>query len=174
MALHLIIDGYNLIRQSHTYSALEQKDLQTAREALLASLAIYKRIKGHKITVVFDGTHAPWGVQSRSRIQGIEVRFSSRGQLADAVIAAMARVEREKALVVSSDRQLIRTVMSYGAAAIDSNEFEERVAMARMMETKGADESEEQEGWHPTTRKKGPRRRLSKKQRRNRMRKRKL
>ena len=174
MALHLIIDGYNLIRQSNAYSALDQRDLQLGREALLEALAAYKRVKGHKITVVFDGTHAPVGAQPRSRVRGIDVRFSARGQVADAVIAAMARAEREKALVVSSDRQLIHTVMGYGATTMDSTEFEARIAMAQRMPTDGPDPSEATEGWRPTTRKKGPRRRLPKKQRRHQRRKRKL
>ena len=55
MSVHVIVDGYNLIRQSAALSKFDQTDLQLGREALIDNLAAYKRIKKHKITVVFDG-----------------------------------------------------------------------------------------------------------------------
>ncbi|MEN8246931.1 MAG: NYN domain-containing protein [Thermodesulfobacteriota bacterium] len=58
MAVHIIIDGYNLIRQSPELSYLDRQDLQQGREALLGMLAAYKKIKHHQITVVFDGIDA--------------------------------------------------------------------------------------------------------------------
>lgn len=45
MALHIIIDGYNLIRQSRQLAAFERMDLQTGREALLDQLAVSKKVK---------------------------------------------------------------------------------------------------------------------------------
>jgi len=57
MSFHIIIDGYNLIRQSCTLAAFDQKDLQLGREVLLDKLAAYKKIKHHKITVVFDAAN---------------------------------------------------------------------------------------------------------------------
>ena len=50
--MHIIIDGYNLIRQSATFSRLDLEDMQTGREALIDALADYKKIKRHRITVV--------------------------------------------------------------------------------------------------------------------------
>jgi len=47
MAVHIIIDGYNLIRQSAELSRLDRRDLQHGREALLELLAAYKKIKRH-------------------------------------------------------------------------------------------------------------------------------
>ena len=55
MSLHIIIDGYNLIRQSGQLSMLDMQDLQLGREALVDMLAAYKRFKAHRITVVCDG-----------------------------------------------------------------------------------------------------------------------
>jgi hypothetical protein len=46
--------------------------------------------------------------------------------------------------------------------------FEEKLAQAAYVTTKGADPDLESSGWQPTTRKKGPRRRRSKKERRRR------
>ncbi|NQT68664.1 MAG: NYN domain-containing protein, partial [Desulfobacteraceae bacterium] len=58
MSIHIIIDGYNLIRQSNFFSTIDRRDMQLGRETLIETLAAYKGIKGHKITVVFDGAQA--------------------------------------------------------------------------------------------------------------------
>jgi hypothetical protein len=59
MSIHIIIDGYNLIRQSGYLSNLDLQDIQYGRQALIDMLAAYKKIKAHRITIVFDGTRAP-------------------------------------------------------------------------------------------------------------------
>jgi predicted RNA-binding protein with PIN domain len=165
MPLHIIIDGYNLIRQSSRLSALEDQDIQFGRDALIEDLAAYKRLKSHRITVVFDGANAPPAVQGRSRDRGIDIRFSRSGELADDLINKMVLDVREQALVVSSDQEVAGFALDHGAAAISSPEFETRLSMAAYMDMKGSvDESSE--GWVPTTKKKGPRRRLPKKARR--------
>jgi len=173
MSIHLIIDGYNLIRQSHELSDLDRRSLELGREALLDRLAIYKRLKRHRITVVFDGTNAPAFTQQRGRVKGVEVRFSRKGESADTVIKRMAATEREGALVVSSDRDVVNYAASRGAATVSSSVFEEKVDMAAVINDKDAD-SDDEVGWIPTTKKKGPRRRQSKKERRSRVKIRKL
>ena len=173
MSIHIIIDGYNLIRQSKSLWALDRQDLQLGREALLDMLSAYKRIKRHMVTVVFDGINPPLFSQHKDQIKGIKVKFSRSGESADTVIKRMAAKLREKALVVSSDLDVIHFAASKGSATIDSPGFEEKMAMAVYMDTKGI-ESEETVGWIPTTKKKGPGRRLSKKQRRSRVKIKKL
>ena len=164
MSIHLIVDGYNLIRQSNRLSLLDQQDLQSGRDALIEALIKYKKIKHHKITVVFDGTNAPSIIAFRDYIKGIIIQFSRQGESADAVIKRMAAREREKAMIVSSDRDIINAAVSYGSAAISSPLFEEKMIMAEYMDIKGMVE-EDNPGWIPTTKKKGPSRRLSKKDR---------
>jgi predicted RNA-binding protein with PIN domain len=167
MSLHIIIDGYNLIRQSGFFSAFDNQDIQIGRETLVETLAAYKRIKGHKITVVFDGANAPLFSQARDRIKGIKVRFSRSGESADNVIKSMAAKEREKALIVSSDVDVVHWASSKGCATISSPEFEDKIFMAVHMDSKGIDQ-EDNGGWIPTTKKKGPSRRFPKKKRRSR------
>ena len=53
--MHIIVDGYNLIRQSDTFRHSERKSLEEGRNALIRSLAGYRKLRGHRITVVFDG-----------------------------------------------------------------------------------------------------------------------
>ena len=156
-----------MIRQSDFLSDLESRDIQIGRETLIETLAVYKRVKGHKITIVFDGANAPFFSQKRDRIKGIRVRFSRRGQLADDVIKNMAAREKEKALVVSSDLNVANWASSQGCATISSSEFEDKIALAVYLDCKGIDR-EDHGGWVPTTKKRGPRRRLPKKKRRSR------
>ena len=173
MPIHIIIDGYNLIRQSTNLSALDQKDIILGREALIKMLAAYRKLKPHRITVVFDGHNSPVFSPRRSRQKGISIRFSRGGESADAVIKRMANREREKALVVSSDREVADSAASSGAATISSQAFEAKMDLAMHLDSP-IDEAEDYAGWTPTTKKKGPSRRLPKKQRRNRMKIKKL
>lgn len=172
MAVHIIIDGYNLIRNSAALNTLDRQDIQYGREALVDLLAAYKRIRPHRITVVFDGTGAPEFSADRDRIKGIDVHFARRGETADTVIKRMAARERERALVVSSDRSIARAASASRAAVIEAPEFERRLQLAAAAE--GLPEETDSEGWVPTTRKKGPAKRLPKGRRRNRNRLRKL
>ncbi len=165
MGLQIVIDGYNLIRQSRKFNRLDLLDLQMGREALIDSLALYKKIRAHPIKVVFDGQSAPAGSPHRESIKGIELIYSRRGELADAVIKRLADRYGEKLLVVTSDNDIVRYVQSRGAATIGSAEFEDRLGMADYMSSKGNIEADDRQPWRPTTKKKGPARRLSKRQR---------
>jgi predicted RNA-binding protein with PIN domain len=173
MSLHIIIDGYNLIRQSNNLSSLDRQDMQQGRDTLINMLAAYKKIKAHRITVVFDGTKAPLHSQQRNRQKGISIIFSHNGETADAVIKKMARRERQKVLVVSSDLEIVQSAASSGAATISADEFENKLVMSAYMGDMETD-TDENRGWKPTTKKKGPSRRLSKRQRKNRAKIRKL
>ncbi|PIP40413.1 MAG: hypothetical protein COX19_05800 [Desulfobacterales bacterium CG23_combo_of_CG06-09_8_20_14_all_51_8] len=168
MAVHIIVDGYNVIRQSPVLKHLDRQALQRGREALIDRLASYKRLKGHKITVVFDGAAEAAIFENRDREKGIHILFSRQGETADAVIKRMAAREKQGALVVSSDRDVAGFSAGQGAAVISSVEFEETMEMAALMDVKGVSpDTGADEGWGFTTRKKGPTRRLPKKQRLN-------
>lgn len=173
MSLHIIIDGYNLIRQSVSLSRLDEQDILLGREALVDRLAAYRKIKHHPVTVVFDGQNSPAFSQRHHRQKGISIRFSPKGISADEVIKRMASREREKALVVSSDRDVSDYAAACGAATISAQQFEAKIQMAGDFD-RHDDETNDNRGWTPTTRKKGPARRRSKRQRRNRIKIKKL
>ena len=130
MSIHIIIDGYNLIRQSGYLGSLERRNIQAGRDALVEMLAAYRRVKRHNITVVFDGSSAPCDFPSRDRIQGVSIVFSRCGELADAVIKRMAAKEKEKAIVVSSDLDIIRHSAAFGCATLSSPVFEQKLILA--------------------------------------------
>ncbi|RPJ70993.1 MAG: hypothetical protein EHM15_11140 [Desulfobacteraceae bacterium] len=166
MAVHIIVDGYNLIRQSPRLSRLDRRDIALGREALIAGLAAYRRIKPHRITVVFDGVKAPAGSPPRDIIHGVRVLFSRQGENADAVIGRLARQEGERGLVVSSDGAVARAALACGAAAIAAPEFEMRMEQAEALQ--GAEPREQDPPPRRIdTRKKGEGRRLPKRMRRN-------
>jgi hypothetical protein len=173
MSLHIIIDGYNLIRQSPSLSRLDEQDILLGREALVDKLAAYRKIRHHPITVVFDGQNSPAFSHQRHRQKGISIRFSPKRTSADEVIKRMASREREKALVVSSDRDVIDYAAACGAATISAPQFEAKIEMAGHFD-RHDDETDDSRAWTPTTKKKGPARRLSKRQRRNRFKIKKL
>lgn len=170
MSLHIIIDGYNLIRQSPVLSELDQQDMQLARETLISHLAAYKKVRGHRITVVFDGQNAPQFSQQNDRSKGIDVKFSFQGELADTVIKKMSSRERERALIVSSDKDIVGFARRQGSATISSPEFEDKIALSQFIDSQiFNDTSDDYTGWKPTTKKKGPKRRLSKRERKSRV-----
>jgi len=163
MPLHIIIDGYNLIRQSLELSRLDNRDLQLGRQALIDHLSDYKRMRRHEITVVFDAGAGPHQGRQKEFVKGIRIVYSGRGELADTVIKQMAAREKQRATVVSSDNDIAAHCRACGCATLSSAEFEQRLLMAAFGETDedGATTS----GWVPTTRKKGPARRLSRRER---------
>lgn len=173
MSIHIIIDGYNLIRQSRSLSNFDQIDIQRGREALLESLASYRRARKHRMTVVFDGSGAPSFSSPTDRFRGIDIRFSRSGESADTVIKKMSSRLKEKALVVSSDRDIVDHAFLQGAAAVSSKEFE-KIMINASQTINGGDATLDEKGWIPTTKKKGPRRRLSKNARRSRLKLQKL
>ena len=51
---YLIIDGYNMIGQSSTLSAIAKESLEEAREQLLDVIANYNALVADEIVCVFD------------------------------------------------------------------------------------------------------------------------
>ncbi len=163
--MHIIIDGYNLIRRSRELARVDSRDLEAGRMALIKLLAAYKKVKGHRITVVFDGAGGPVGASRRDRQRGIDIRFSGPGQTADSLIKAMVKHKGERLLVVSSDREVAGFAEGAGAESLESETFEQRLVLVEMMGVNGEPEEEPEVQRRLNTRKKGPSRRLSKKMR---------
>ncbi|MBN2396950.1 MAG: NYN domain-containing protein [Deltaproteobacteria bacterium] len=167
--MHIIIDGYNLIRQSDSLRRIERLGLERGRSELIRRVAAYRRSKGHRVTVVFDGWLDGSAKEERLREDGVTVIYSRRGETADEVIKRMARVERGTELVVvSSDREVADAVTRAGGVAISSPEFEERMGGKEIASMPSDDEApEENDGITPRsgTRKKGTARRRSRRER---------
>ncbi|HPD57813.1 MAG TPA: NYN domain-containing protein [Smithellaceae bacterium] len=160
--MFIIIDGYNLIRQSKTLRRYEVKSLEAGRAALFSLLSDYQKIKEHRITVVFDGWQGEQRFEERDRYYDVDIIYSGYGDYADDVIKRMIENAEEETIVVSSDREIISFAENYGKTALSSAEFEALMNKALHSSTTkqyAAADNQERE-----RKKVGPSRRLSRAQ----------
>ncbi len=136
MALHLLIDGYNLLHQVPELSFLMLESPEEARQALLEKLQTYQRLRRHKITVVFDAWNDP-EPRRKMNIKGIQVIFTAAGETADDYLKRIAIKEKERAIVITSDREIRSYVETYGAISITSRDFLARLESALYEDLKG-------------------------------------
>jgi predicted RNA-binding protein with PIN domain len=121
----LIVDGYNVIRQTPPYRDLAEGDLETARAALVSDVAAYSD-RTYQTTVVFDGHLNPKSSGVPHQVAGITVVFSRYGTDADSVIESLARTARERGddvVVVTSDAQTQWVVLGGSVVRMSSPEF---------------------------------------------------
>jgi len=167
--MHIIVDGYNLIRQSDTLRGRERRSLEEGRRALILLLARYRKVRGHRITVVFDGWEGGFLQEERDLAGGVAIIYSRLGEKADEVIKRLVAAGSEELLVVTSDREIVSFAARRGKAAIASPEFAarlDRIALGDLPTDASREEEEgEDDGERGGQKKKGPARRLSKRQR---------
>ncbi len=166
--MHIIVDGYNLIRQSDALRAHERQSLEAGRKALIRGLAQYKRLRGHRITVVFDGWEGGSPLEERDLAGRVAIIYSRLGEKADEVIKRLVGAASEEILVVTSDREIAAYAARRGKSSIDSPEFAarlDRLAAAPSPDHGRPAEPEEDEADRPAAKKKGPARRLSRQKR---------
>ncbi len=121
----LIVDGYNVIRQTPPYKQIAENDLEASRVALVSDVAAFAQAE-YRATVVFDGRLNPLSDGRAHSVSGVTVVFSRYGCEADAVIESLSRTAREageEVLVVTSDAQTQWTVMGGRVARMSSAEF---------------------------------------------------
>ncbi|MEW6544083.1 MAG: NYN domain-containing protein [Nitrospirota bacterium] len=123
MALHLIIDGYNLLGTRGLARAFSGSDSEFAREQLLRDLSLYRQRRGHPITLVFDGWQQGMGTERREHRVGVEVIYSRRGERADQVVQRLAEEFGHDCAVVSSDREVADFARARGAFVMSAQEF---------------------------------------------------
>jgi len=164
--MRVIVDGYNLIRNSSYLSQIERQDLEAGRRELLRRLSEYQRRKGHQVLVVFDAAESAYSSRRHERIAGISVTFSRKGETADEVIKGLASAGREGLVIVTSDRELATFAEKHGSFAIAADEFEQRMTPSAEFLAKEKQEEEEEEMDRSLGKKKGTARRRSKAERR--------
>jgi len=166
----LIIDGYNLIRQVDELMRLENESLEAARSGLLKRLRAYRRYKPHQITVVFDGRSEFSERAEPFREGGITLCFSTSHEKADDVMIRLLQKHNPETIVVSSDRFVQQQAAAKGCAIMDSVSFYQKLILSVQMEMSGTNiEQTKPTPLHKrwATYKKGPSKRLPKKERRN-------
>ncbi|MFZ5861316.1 MAG: NYN domain-containing protein [Nitrospirota bacterium] len=129
--VEIVIDGYNVIgSRGGLYG-----DVAAKRDAFIAELARYARLKGHAVTVVFDG-FPPGVATAAGRASGIaaspaglRVLFAEH-ERADDVIIRLAQRLREQGTIVSSDREVRDACRSSGGVVLGAQVFDQRLADA--------------------------------------------
>jgi predicted RNA-binding protein with PIN domain len=165
MAIRIIVDGYNFIgAQKGLHGNIEGR-----REELIRQLGRYRAARGYEITVVFDGWDSGWPSEHSEYREGIRVVFSKHGEKADEVICRMAGELGASALVVSSDNEVGRRVEQAGGVSVRVMEFYRKLQEVERTGGTETMEKDERDAGRPAVKKGNPRK-LSKKERKKRMR----
>jgi predicted RNA-binding protein with PIN domain len=115
--MHILIDGYNVLKQVLHDGQISQKQ----RRAFIALLGKYAEKKNHSITLIFDG--GPLGIPSQEKDHGIKIIYSGSKKSADDVIIEFLQGRSHGLLLVSSDNALRSHAASRGLISIDATEF---------------------------------------------------
>jgi uncharacterized protein len=156
----ILIDGYNLIRQSDNLRPYERKSLEAGRNALIKKLVEYEKKKAHRIIVVFDGGQSDWLDEGRDREGKINIIYSRRGERADDVIKRLAAEAVGDIIVVSSDREISSYATSLGKTPLASPEFEMIMNKAISSSQRPITAAQKNETRERQSKKKGPTKRL--------------
>ncbi|MBM4338556.1 MAG: NYN domain-containing protein [Deltaproteobacteria bacterium] len=158
----LLIDGYNLLHSGRTLANLNSIELQWERDRLIDKLSLYRQTKSIEILVVFDGWQSGWGAEKRERKKGIDLIFSRVGEKADEVIKRLIKEKGSGTIVITSDREISNYANKLSVPVIPSDQFHKRMENIVFTNVKEIDSDEEERG----LKRKGPSRKLSKKEKR--------
>ncbi len=126
----ILVDGYNVIRNTPGLAAAEQVSLQAGRDALLSSLAARFRHTPHRVIVVFDGNGSAETVQPLRRSTRGQVIFTRYGETADAVIQRIASNEAAagtEVVSVSDDLEVRLGVSASGGQTASVDDLARRL-----------------------------------------------
>lgn len=116
--LLILIDGYNVIRNTPGLLSAHESSGAAGREALLAQVVAKYRHTPHTVVVVFDGDGASERVEAVPRSGRIRVIFTARGQTADDTLvrlAAEAQATGTRVKLVSKDGELVQRANAHDA-----------------------------------------------------------
>jgi len=126
MAMHIIIDGYNVLGVRGRVGGAFSHEGEENRERLIQELSRYQHRKGHHVTVVFDAWRAR-NPEYREHRSGVHVIYTKAGERADQVIQRMARTFGRECVVVSSDFEIKATAKDHGALTLGAQEFQRKL-----------------------------------------------
>ena len=147
----LIIDGYNLIRNTPDLASVGREDIAEGREALVSRLYEYRKIRRFPIVVVFDGTGFYHLSATRENRMGIRILFSHQGQTADDFIVSLAKQKGKEIVVVTSDRGIHDRLRSTDCVCVRSETFDAKIdnALYELYKGQGFKEEEDDTARYP-------------------------
>ncbi len=166
--IHLLIDGYNLL---HVMKPRFHESLESERNGLLEVLHRYQSAKSVDICVVFDGSQIADLYANRDRMGNVQIVYTNADTTADEWIDRECARYPGKFLVISSDREVVRSAERSQSMAISSREFADKLELLQFEIQKGENFDFDKDDTGPlypkiSTRKKGSSKKLPKKDRR--------
>jgi predicted RNA-binding protein with PIN domain len=135
--VYILIDGYNLIGIAHG-------NLEKERNDIIEKLSRYSSVKGHNITLVFDGWKGGQLTETKQNIKNITVIYSRAGEKADTVIKRFVKEDKRPWIVVSSDREISDFAYKKDCLPVTSDEFEDKlISCLRLSGSEGTGEYRE-------------------------------
>ena len=126
----VIVDGYNVIHAVPRFARSLERNLEAAREALLAACREYRARRGDiaRVCVVFDGDET---VSCDSAIErgGVLAVFTPRQEEADERILELIRAggRQRRFVVVSNDTVITNNARAHGAGVLSARAFAEQL-----------------------------------------------
>lgn len=154
---YIIIDGYNLIGIAHN-------SLEKARNDIVEKLCQYSSLKEHDVTIVFDGWKDGQNVETKIRIDNVNIIYSRLGEKADFVIKKILSEGTRPWIVISSDREISSFANRKELVSLMSDEFERKLYSALYSVEEGEIEDCDENDDLMPLRQKGNPRKMSKKQ----------
>lgn len=141
----ILVDGYNVIRNTPALARAEAVSLEHGRTALLERLTARYRHTPHRVVVVFDGDGVAESVQPIRSLSRGQMIFTRRGETADEVICRLATSAENpmnpinpagadaancammQTVVVSDDFEVRQGASSHGATPARVGELAQRM-----------------------------------------------
>ena len=123
----LLVDGYNVIKNTPALLAAERRQsLAAARDALITLVRGKYRQTPHRVVVVFDGDGPCETTHPIAKMPRGQIVFSQRGEKADAVIARLCESESAagaRVVICSNDLEVRASATTTGGNAIHVGEM---------------------------------------------------
>lgn len=134
----LLVDAYNIVGAWAELVVLkEEKGLDTAREALIGSLANYSAYMEYETWAVFDAYERRSPASQEKITDHLSVHYTGFGQTADSYIERAcskfrndARKFTQRLIVATSDNVHRQTVIGYGAEGMSALQLQNEVISA--------------------------------------------
>ena len=119
----ILVDGYNVIKNTSALQAAQRHSLGAARDMLVKQLISRYRHTPYQVVVVFDGQ----GVrETEEYVQRVRLIYSRADETADDVISRLAQEasqQGKKVVVASNDGEVRENVQAAGGHAGHSHEL---------------------------------------------------
>lgn len=121
----IIIDGYNVIFRTPELRKLAKQNLEEARDEFIRLVKNYVSVKQVFVTIIFDGTEPPLGVDDERYGKRLLVTFSRNPFKADPLIKENIRKSSNpKAItLVTDDLDIVRFAKNKHTRVMTTTEF---------------------------------------------------